>query len=182
MEHQSRGITGCETDASLNPESADSKEMSVSLIQEKDEGSKKLDDIADNVDPEEVVKADSSTGEDKLCDPCSDTAVETNTKANEDHDSSEKIDGENAQDEPENPQEVGSVRAIKTRWDTGEKIEEEEQDPKDVFEPGCIFIEYGRPEATRDAAHSLHGRLYENRVVKADYVSKELYQTRFPSG
>ncbi|VVB07249.1 unnamed protein product [Arabis nemorensis] len=181
--HQSKDITGWGTDASLNPETTESKETSVSLNQEKDEGSKKANDIVDHVDPEEVVRPDSSTVEDTLIEPYSDTAVETNTQANEDHDeSSEKIDRENVPDEPENPQEVvGSARAVKTRWDTGEKIEEEE-DPKDVFEPGCIFIEYRRPEATRDAAHSLHGRLYENRIVKAEYVSKELYQTRFPSG
>ena len=212
MKHESKDISGSNTDASLNQES---KEMNVSVIQEKDEISEKVDDTADNVDSGEVVRSDSSTGADKFCEPCSVTALETVSQANEDHDSteqgnSEKLVGESeaaipqeevgsaraqdepeipqeevesvrAQDEPENPQEVGSARAVKTRWDSGDKIEEE-QDPEDVFEPGCIFIEYGRPEATRVAAHSLHGRLYDSRIVKAEYVSKELYKIRFPSG
>lgn len=185
MEHKSKDTTASETNAVLNLESTDSKDVNVSVIQEKDEGSKKADDIADNVDLAEVVRPDSLIGEDKFCEPCS---AETNKQANEDQHSTEqdrceKIVEESAQDEAENLQEVGSVRVVKTRWDTGDKIEEEqEQDPEDVFEPGCIFIEYGRPEATCDAAHSLHGRLYENRIVKAEYVSKELYQIRFPSG
>nr|VDC79917.1 unnamed protein product [Brassica rapa] len=228
VKHESKDISSSITDASLNPES---KEMNVSVIQEKDEISEKVDDTADNVDSGEVVRSDSSTGADKLCEPCSFTALETISQANEDHDSteqgnSEKLVGESeaaipqeevgsaraqddaeipqeevgsgraqdepeipqeeigsarAQDEPENPQEVGPARAVKTRWDSGDKIEEE-QDPEEVFEPGCIFIEYGRPEATRVAAHSLHGRLYDNKIVKAEYVSKELYKIRFPSG
>ncbi|XP_010509885.1 PREDICTED: NK-tumor recognition protein-like [Camelina sativa] len=188
VEHKSKDITASESSALLNLESTGSKEMNASVIQEKDEGSKKADDMADNVDLAEFVRPDSLIGEDKLCEPCSDTAAETNTQANEDQNSTEqdhceKTVGESAQDEAENTQEVASARTVKTRWDAGDKIEEEqEQDPEDVFEPGCIFIEYGRPEATRDAAHSLHGRLYDNRIVKVEYVSKEFYQIRFPSG
>ncbi|XP_010413862.1 PREDICTED: uncharacterized protein LOC104700100 isoform X2 [Camelina sativa] len=187
VEHKSKDITASESNALLNLESTDSKEMNVPVIHEKDGGA---DDVADNVDLAEVFRPDSLIGEDKLCEPCSDTAAETNTEANEDQNSTEqhhceKTVGESAQDEAENPQEVASARTVKTRWDAGDKIEEEEeqeQDPEDVFEPGCIFIEYGRPEATRDAAHSLHGRLYNNRTVKVEYVSKELYQIMFPSG
>ncbi|KAL9842869.1 putative RNA recognition motif domain, nucleotide-binding alpha-beta plait domain superfamily [Arabidopsis thaliana] len=188
LEHKSKDITVSETNPLLNLESTDSKEMNVSVIEEKDEGSEKAEDIADNVDLAEVVMPDSLTGEDKLCEPCSDTAAETSTQENEDLHSTEqehceKIVEESAQAEAENPQEVASVRTVKTRWDAGDKIEEEqEEDPEDVFETGCIFIEYRRPEATCDAAHSLHGRLYDNRIVKAEYVSKELYQIRFPSG
>ncbi|KAL0710656.1 hypothetical protein Bca4012_017634 [Brassica carinata] len=229
VEHGSKDISGSSADASLNPES---KEMNTSVIQEKEEVSKKVDDTADNVDNGDVVRSDSSTGDNKLCEPCSVTALEKIIQANVYNDSTEegnceKLVGESeaetpqeevgstraqddaeipqeevgsaraqddpetpqeevrsarAQDEPENPQEVGgSARAVKTRWDSGDKMEEE-QDPKEVFEPGCIFIEYGRPAATRVAAHSLHGRLYDNRIVKAEYVSKELYTIRFPSG
>lgn len=188
MEHQRKDVTGSETNASLSLESTDCKETNVSVIQEKDEGSTKADDIADNLDPGEVVRQDSLASEDELCEPCSDTAAGTNTQANVDGnpaepDHREEFVGETAlEEEAEIPQEeVGPARAVKTRWDSGDK-REEEQDPKDVFEPGCIFIEYGRPEATRDAGHSLLGRLYENRTVKAEYVSKELYQIRFPSG
>ncbi|XP_019094050.1 PREDICTED: NK-tumor recognition protein [Camelina sativa] len=175
VEHKSKDITASESNALLNLEPTDSKDECA-------------DDMADNVDLAEVVRPDSLIGEDKLCEPCSDTAAETNTQANDDQHSTEqdhceKTVGESAQDEAENPQEVASARTVKTRWDAGDKIEEEqEQDPEDVFEPGCIFIEYGRPEATRDAAHSLHGRLYNNRTVKVEYVSKELYQIMFPSG
>ncbi|CAL9235395.1 unnamed protein product [Arabidopsis halleri] len=185
VEQKSKDITVSETNALLTLESTDSKEMNVSVIQEKDEGSKKADDIADNVDLAEVIRPDSLTGEEK-CESWSDTAAVTNTQENEDQHSTEQdhcetIIEESAWDEAVNPQEVASVRTVKTRWDTDDKMEEE-RDPDDVFEPGCIFIEYGRPEATCDAAHSLHGRLYDNRIVKAEYVSKELYQIRFPSG
>ncbi|XP_006293572.2 trichohyalin isoform X1 [Capsella rubella] len=187
VKHESKDITASKTNTLLNIEST-VDEMNVSVIQAKDEESKKADDIAENIDLTEAVRPVSLIGEDKLCEPCSETAAETNTQANIDQHSAdqehyEKIVEESAQDGEENPQEVVSTRTMKTRWDTGDKIEEEqEQDPKDVFEQGCIFIEYRRPEATRDAAHSLHGRLYDNRIVKAEYVSKELYQIRFPSG
>ncbi|XP_020884389.1 ankyrin repeat domain-containing protein 12 [Arabidopsis lyrata subsp. lyrata] len=186
VEHKSKDITVSETNALLTLESTDSKEMNVSVIQEKDEGSKKADGIAENVDLAEVIRPDSLTGEEKLRESWSDTAAVTNTQENEDQHSTEQdhcetIIEESAWDEAVNPQEVASVRTVKTRWDTDDKMEEE-RDPDDLFEPGCIFIEYGRPEATCDAAHSLHGRLYDNRIVKAEYVSKELYQIRFLSG
>ncbi|KAF5941907.1 hypothetical protein HYC85_019549 [Camellia sinensis] len=38
-------------------------------------------------------------------------------------------------------------------------------DLEDVFEPGCILVEYGRTETASVAAHCLNGRLFDNRVV-----------------
>lgn len=54
-----------------------------------------------------------------------------------------------------------------------------ELDPDNIFEPGCIFVEYRRAEAACMAAHCLHGRLFDGRVVTVAYVSPDLYQMRF---
>lgn len=48
------------------------------------------------------------------------------------------------------------------------------------FEPGCVFIEYGRTEASCNAAHCLHGRLFDDRVISVQYISLDIYHTRFP--
>lgn len=143
-------------------------------------------------------RADSLTGEDKLYEPCSVTAVETVTQGNEDHDSVEqdncvKIVEESAQDESgisedgsvraqdeaENPQKIGSAGA-----------QDEAEDPQEVGLAACAvkdkigFLrrDMQEQEAGRDGAHSLYGRLYKNRIVKVEYVSKELHHIRFPSG
>ncbi|XP_058101496.1 splicing factor U2af large subunit A [Magnolia sinica] len=50
----------------------------------------------------------------------------------------------------------------------------------DVFEKGCILVEYMRREAACAAAHCLHGRLYGGRVVAAEYAPYDLYHARFP--
>ncbi|KAI3469800.1 hypothetical protein Pfo_026463 [Paulownia fortunei] len=62
----------------------------------------------------------------------------------------------------------------------------EEGDKKDistdlwhVFEPGSVFVEYRRAEAACMAAHCLHGRIFDGRVVTVGYVGHDLYQMRF---
>ncbi|KAL0349054.1 UNVERIFIED_CONTAM: Splicing factor U2AF subunit [Sesamum angustifolium] len=52
-------------------------------------------------------------------------------------------------------------------------------DLNDVFEAGSIFVEYRRAEAACMAAHCLHGRLFDGRVVTVGYVGHDLYQKRF---
>lgn len=51
----------------------------------------------------------------------------------------------------------------------------------DVFEPGCVLVEFARPETACSAAHCLHWRLYEERVVTVGYVSHDLYKANFPN-
>ncbi|KAL6970593.1 hypothetical protein U1Q18_030289 [Sarracenia purpurea var. burkii] len=51
---------------------------------------------------------------------------------------------------------------------------------EDVFEPGCVLVEYRRMEAACMAAHSLHGRLFDNRMVTVGYVDSNIYKARFP--
>ncbi|KAJ4967664.1 hypothetical protein NE237_014365 [Protea cynaroides] len=53
-------------------------------------------------------------------------------------------------------------------------------DIDDVFEQGCVLIEYLRTEASCMAAHCLHGRLYEDQVVTVSYISHDLYLVMFP--
>lgn len=59
-------------------------------------------------------------------------------------------------------------------------IEELDYDLGHVFEPWCVFVEYGRTEAACMAAHCLHGRLFDNRVVAVEYIALDLYRSRFP--
>lgn len=49
-----------------------------------------------------------------------------------------------------------------------------------IFEVGCVFVEFGRTEASCMAAHCLHGRLYDDRVVTVEYVGLDHYRERFP--
>ncbi|KAG7996668.1 hypothetical protein I3843_01G173000 [Carya illinoinensis] len=58
--------------------------------------------------------------------------------------------------------------------------EELDYDLGHVFEPWCVFVEYGRTEASCMAAHCLHGRLFDNRVVAVEYIALDLYRSRFP--
>lgn len=51
---------------------------------------------------------------------------------------------------------------------------------EDVFEPGCVLVEYKRTEAASMAAHCLHGRVFDNRSVAVGYVDYEIYKARFP--
>ncbi|KAK9083097.1 hypothetical protein Scep_029568 [Stephania cephalantha] len=49
-----------------------------------------------------------------------------------------------------------------------------------VFEHGCILVEYTRSEAACIAAHCLHGRLYGDKTVEVCYVAHDVYLNRFP--
>lgn len=53
-------------------------------------------------------------------------------------------------------------------------------DLEDLFEPGSVLVEYKRAEASCTAAHCLHGRLFDGRVVAVSYVDHDLYRRRFP--
>ncbi|KAL1562153.1 hypothetical protein AAHA92_04761 [Salvia divinorum] len=48
-----------------------------------------------------------------------------------------------------------------------------------IFEPGSVILEYRRLEAACMAAHCLHGRTFDGRVVTVEYVGHDLYQMRF---
>ncbi|WCJ24088.1 Splicing factor U2AF 65 kDa subunit [Euphorbia peplus] len=62
-----------------------------------------------------------------------------------------------------------------------EKGQREDQDCNIgyIFEPGCVFVEFGRAEASCTAAHCLHGRLFDNRTVMAGYIPLDVYRSRF---
>ncbi|GFZ10725.1 hypothetical protein Acr_22g0001230 [Actinidia rufa] len=51
---------------------------------------------------------------------------------------------------------------------------------EDVFEAGSILVEYRRIEAACMAAHSLHGRLFDDRMVMVGYIDYNIYKARFP--
>ncbi|XP_038723203.1 splicing factor U2af large subunit A-like isoform X2 [Tripterygium wilfordii] len=63
------------------------------------------------------------------------------------------------------------------------KFDNDDQDRSSLermFEPGGVFVEYGRTEASCTAAHSLYGRLFDDRIVTVEYVPHHLYRARFP--
>uniref|UniRef100_A0A803KT14 RRM domain-containing protein n=1 Tax=Chenopodium quinoa TaxID=63459 RepID=A0A803KT14_CHEQI len=49
-----------------------------------------------------------------------------------------------------------------------------------LFEDGCVLVEFKRTEATCMAAHCLHGRAFDDRIVTVEYVSLKAYRERFP--
>ncbi|KAI4373890.1 hypothetical protein MLD38_011952 [Melastoma candidum] len=48
-----------------------------------------------------------------------------------------------------------------------------------IFEQGCVLVEYKRTESSREAAHCLHGRLFDDRTVNVEYVPEDLYVAKF---
>ncbi|XP_017229850.1 uncharacterized protein LOC108204761 [Daucus carota subsp. sativus] len=71
-----------------------------------------------------------------------------------------------------------SSKELDGRENEGKK--EQEYDQGNVFEPGCVLVEFRRTEASCMAAHCLHGRLFDDRVVTVSYVDFDLYRSRFP--
>lgn len=49
-----------------------------------------------------------------------------------------------------------------------------------MFEVGCVLVEFRRTEASCMAAHCLHGRTFDGRIVAVEYVPLKVYQERFP--
>lgn len=49
----------------------------------------------------------------------------------------------------------------------------------EMFDPDCVLVEFRRAEAACMAAHCLHGRLFDDRIVTVEYVPLDLYQTKF---
>ncbi|GAB4843093.1 hypothetical protein Ancab_013072 [Ancistrocladus abbreviatus] len=63
--------------------------------------------------------------------------------------------------------------------ETGEKSKEVCNHARSAFEVGSVLVEFRRAEASCMAAHSLHGRHFEERVVSVEYVPYSLYQAEF---
>ncbi|CAN4120567.1 unnamed protein product [Withania somnifera] len=69
----------------------------------------------------------------------------------------------------------------KEELDALEELEKKEEvSTIEVFDPGCVLVEFRRAEAARMAAHCLHGRLFDDRIVTVEYVPLDLYWTKFP--
>lgn len=61
-----------------------------------------------------------------------------------------------------------------------EETKEQDSELGRIFELGSVFVEYKRTEGSCTAAHALHERLFDERVVMVEFVPLELYQARFP--
>ncbi|KAL8260084.1 hypothetical protein R6Q59_028037 [Mikania micrantha] len=48
-----------------------------------------------------------------------------------------------------------------------------------IFEVGCVLVEYKRTEASSMAAHCLHGRVFDGRSTSVEYVAYDVYCKRF---
>nr|GMD65596.1 neurofilament medium polypeptide-like isoform X2 [Ipomoea batatas] len=59
------------------------------------------------------------------------------------------------------------------------EIKETDHNLELIFEPGCVLIEYRRAEASSMAAHCLHGRVFDDRIVSVEYVAHDLYLKKF---
>ncbi|KAI3511466.1 hypothetical protein L1887_18620 [Cichorium endivia] len=46
-------------------------------------------------------------------------------------------------------------------------------------EGGCVLVEYKRIEASAMAAHCLHGRVFDGRIVNVEYVAHDVYCAKF---
>ncbi|KAK1395359.1 splicing factor U2af large subunit B [Heracleum sosnowskyi] len=69
---------------------------------------------------------------------------------------------------------------VSKELDGTENGKKEEFDQGNVFEPGCVLVEFRRTEASCMAAHCLHGRLFDDHVVTVNYVDLDSYRNRFP--
>ncbi|MCD7468207.1 hypothetical protein HAX54_006191 [Datura stramonium] len=70
--------------------------------------------------------------------------------------------------------------SLKEELDAPQKLEEKKEiSVIEVFEPGCVLVEFRRAEAACMAAHCLHGRLFDDRIVTVEYVPLDLYRTKF---
>ncbi|WRX20137.1 RNA recognition motif domain - like 10 [Theobroma cacao] len=74
----------------------------------------------------------------------------------------------------------GSAGGVKIESDTIEQAENKENNLQQIFEPGCVFVEYRRIEASCMAAHCIHGRLFDDRIVTVEYIDPDLYRLKFP--
>lgn len=59
------------------------------------------------------------------------------------------------------------------------RVEVRKLDTENVFEMGCVFIEFGRTEAACATTHCLHGRVFNAKTVSVEYVSLDHYKSRF---
>lgn len=69
---------------------------------------------------------------------------------------------------------------VSKELDSTENGKKEEFDQGNVFEPGCVLVEFRRTEASCVAAHCLHGRLFDDHLVTVSYVDLDSYRNRFP--
>lgn len=74
----------------------------------------------------------------------------------------------------------GGVERETQAMQKGDDTKEYDCDLGSIFEVGCVFVEFGRTEASCMAAHCLHGRLYDDRIVTVEYIALDHYRKRFP--
>jgi len=72
-----------------------------------------------------------------------------------------------------------SLELVGPSKDIKEEDDEEDDTYNHVFEEGAVLVEYARSEACRSAAHCLHRRLFDGRMVTVQYVAPSLYRARF---
>ena len=74
----------------------------------------------------------------------------------------------------------GPNESLGTELGAPYEMKSNENDVSDqVLEPGCIFVEFRRTEACCKAAHCLHGRFFDGRLVTVEYVAPSLYKAWF---
>ncbi|XP_030463982.1 uncharacterized protein LOC115683587 [Syzygium oleosum] len=165
-----------------------------------------VDDVADNdspqmAPPDAQVEISDLTSQRTTDMPTSENPEQLNT-VNGDPDNQDNEDADIAQMEDNHLEKKSLVEEEllpeESNWSTRETLEVPEGNMnmesdiiqngdakgddlniEQVFEPGCVLVEFKRIECSSVAAHSLHGRLFDERPVTVEYVSLDLYRRKY---
>ncbi|XAR62679.1 hypothetical protein NMG60_11017527 [Bertholletia excelsa] len=110
-----------------------------------------------------------------------DDLMQTNGQMEDESAAQQNIESEETNGKPREA--LGETYCIaRVEMDTSERSQNIEHilNLENVFEPGCILVEYRRAEASSVAAHCLHGRLFDDRIVTVEYVPCDIYKAKFP--
>lgn len=116
---------------------------------------------------------------------CRDEKIDHNNIRTKDLDreSSLPSEGLNLETEGVDPEASSAIDGrVKLESSVVEKVYNKEQVGRldDCLEVGSVLVEYKRTEASSMAAHCLHGRAFDNRIVAVSYVAPVFYRARFP--
>lgn len=143
-------VLGCENVTGIIPELPDSQNSPKELSEHRD----------DKVDRSIPMDADDSENSQKSKDNSTLGDADSRTQVN-----STELDG---------------GKDIESNATEKDDVKEHDFDLGSIFEVGCVFVEFGRTEASCMAAYSLHGRVFDERIVTVEYVALDHYKARFP--
>ncbi|TXG72387.1 hypothetical protein EZV62_000966 [Acer yangbiense] len=182
IDHHSRGINGSEF-------RSEAKEVKV--VDEVKESNSIGDVLGDQSG--QLVKVDGNMVEDlnrgSLSETFSQDVLEQSKTLKDDaHCHDDEVPGNiqtkdmSSDNKPSAEEELNSEEVNRNTQEAVARLDEKEQGDNlaRIFEAGSVFVEYRRTEASCMAAHCLHGRLFDDRTVTAEYIPLDLYKSKFP--